>query len=510
MSLKKRVSTCGCLLLCVAAMGCQSAPEAVRGSAPRGGSAASASRGTPARGNAQPLAPTAALSEIRSASLNATDNGNHRATVASAVQAAMHRAQRPITADELFQGERELQFVQLLSEVLARNQTLRAMRAAWLAAAERYPQARALDDPVFTGMMAPASLNSAVTSVPGNTAGYVVGGAQKLPWFGKRQLRGAAALDESFAARWDVEDARLSIIEAAGLAYYDYYLSRQEQSLNMENTARLRQFHEIAARRYEANLAPRQDVLQAEVELADLARRRLELERLERIAIARINTLMHRPPDAFLPAAPARLHAPVLVLSATELRREALARRPDLAALAAKMRAEQARLRLAEKEFMPDVEVFGRYDNFWTQASQRGQVGLNMNVPLYRDKRYAAVRETQWRLSQRRAEYQQRIDDINREVQTAFEQFDEAQQTVGLYTERILPAAEENVSSALAAYETGRGDFLRLVAAQRQFITLKERYQESIADYHRRRLALERAVGAPLNRGAQLESLPPP
>ncbi|HET6880244.1 MAG TPA: TolC family protein [Pirellulales bacterium] len=401
--------------------------------------------------------------------------------------------------DEPFAGRQELQLPALLSEVQARNQTLSAMRAAALAAAERYPQARALDDPVFTGMLAPASLSSAVTSVPGNVAGYVVGGAQKLPWFGKRELRGRAALDESVAARWDVGDARLTIIEAAGLAYYDYYLLRQDLALNAENTAKLREFHDIAARKYEANLAPQQDMLQAEVELAELARRQIELERLQRIAIARINTLMHRPPDAYLPAAPARLAAPLLILSAAELRRSALAQRPDLASLSAKIRAEQARLQLAKKEFLPDFEAFGRYDNFWSQASLRGQVGVNMNVPLYRDKRYAAVREAQWRVAQRRAEYEQRIDDIQREVQTAYERFDEAQQTVGLYTNQILPAARKNVASAFAAYETSGGDFLRLVAAQRQLISLQERYQEAIAGYHRRLVELERVVGQPLD-----------
>jgi cobalt-zinc-cadmium efflux system outer membrane protein len=337
----------------------------------------------------------------------------------------------------------------------------------------------------------------------------VVGGAQKIPWFGKRQLRGEAALADSRAARWDVDDARLQIIEATCLAYYDYYLVRQDLALNVENTAKLREFHDIAARKYEANLAPQQDMLQAEVELAELARRQIELERLERIAIARINTLMHRMPDAYVPAAPASLEAPLLALSAAELRATAVGRRPDLASLAAKIRAEQARLQLANKEFMPDFEVFGRYDNFWTQASQRGQVGVNMNVPLYRDKRYAAVREAQWRVSQRRAEYQQRIDDINREVQTAYERFDEAQQTVRLYTEQILPAARKNVASAFAAYETSGGDFLRLVAAQRQLISLQERYQESIADYHRRLVELERVVGQPLGGPVPTEEIPP-
>lgn len=419
-----------------------------------------------------------------------------------------HQLPRPAGADDFFSTRQELQMPQLVNAVLARNRTLTAMRAAWLSAAQRYPQARALDDPVFTSMLAPASLNSGIAGLPGNSAGYMAGAAQKIPWFGKRSLRGDAALAESRAARWDADNARLEIIEAAGLAYYDYFLVRQDLALNVENMAKLRQFHDIAARKYEASLAPQQDMLQAKVELAELAQRQIELERVQRIAIARINTLMHRPPDAYLPPAPSRLDSPRLVLSAAELRGSAFARRPDLAALGSKIRAEQARLELAYKEFLPDFEVYGRYDNFWSQASLRGQVGVNMNLPLYRDKRYAAVREVQWRLAQRRAEYEQLTDDINRDVQTAYERFDEAQQTLGLYVEQILPAARQNVDSAFAAYETSGGDFLRLVAAQRQLIVLQQRYQESIANYHSRRTELERVVGRPLS-APPAEEIPP-
>ncbi|HEX7450249.1 MAG TPA: TolC family protein [Pirellulales bacterium] len=437
---------------------------------------------------------------------SAAERRSHETAVITPVR--HRRWQTPPTADDPFGNQVELLWPALVEQVLARNRTIDAMAAAWRAARERYPQAIALDDPVFTSMLAPASLNSGIAKLPGNSAGYLVGGAQKLPWFGKRQWRGEVARRESGAAWMDLQDTRLQIVEAAGLAYFDYFLARRRLALNLQNTAKLRQFREIAQRQYEATLAPQQDMLQADVELAELTRQQIELERLERIAVARINTLLHRVPDAYLPVPPDRLASPLLALSPSQLRAGALARRPDLAALAAELRAEQARLQLAFKEFYPDFELFGRYDNFWAQPTQRGQVGLNMNVPLYRDKRQAAVREAQWRVSRRRAEYEQRVDDVNQQVQVAYERFDESQQTLRLYVQQILPAAQLNVQSALAAYESG-GDFLRLIAAQRQLIVLQERYQEAIADYHRRRIELERVVGGPLNTTPLTEQIPP-
>jgi outer membrane protein TolC len=534
MNLSQRLWSGGCLaFVCLAAAGCQAPRSAgqpvptqsVRRDHPAtlAGKTRHVDRRTPADAIGSSRRATQAAIGHGNAPSSTQIDGRNNSTLqplpgsgareaqppAIRLASSRYRVQQPPVADDPFAPQQALQLSQLVGEVLARNRTLEAMRAAWQASVARYPQAIALDDPVFTSLLAPASLNSGIVNIPGNSAGYMAGGAQKLPWFGKRPLRAQVARAEASSSRLEAEDMRLQIAEAAGLAYFDYYLVRQHLALNAENTGKLREFHDIAARKYEANLAPQQDMLQAKVELAELARRQIELERLERVAIARINTLMHRPPDAYLPQAPSRLESPQLAFSVVELRGSALMQRPDLAALGAQIRAEQSRLQLTYKEFYPDFEVFARYDNFWSQASLRGQAGLNMNVPLYRQKRYAAVREAQWRLSQRRAEYEQRIDDINREVQTAYERFDESQKTVELYTTQILPAAKQNVDSAFAAYETSGGDFLRLVAAQRQLIVLQERYQEAIADYHRRRIELERVVGQPLDRATSADPIPP-
>lgn len=496
----------GLAILCLAAAGCQTLRPAAQppvAAARRSVSAASSSRRA-----------DIARREFSGGQCPPYQSGNPSASSLKArrppaTQLASYdaRLSPPSAPDDSFAAQRELALQPLVGEVLARNRTLESMRAAWQAALQRYPQAVALDDPSFTSMLAPASLNSGIAGLPGNSAGYLVGGSQTIPWLGKRPLRGQVAQAEASSARLEFDDMRLELTEAAGLAYFDYYLVRRRLALNSENMAQLAQFREIASRKYETNQAPQQDLLQAEVELAELARLEIELERMERIAIARLNTLMHRAPDARLPPPPARLSSPELSLPAAELRGLAVTSRPDLASLGAQIRAEQSRLRLAYREFYPDLEVFGRYDNFWSQASLRGQIGLNMNVPLYREKRYAAAREAQWRLSRRRAEYEQRIDDINREVQIAFERFDESRQTVALYANRILPAARQNVASAFAAYESGGGDFLRLVAAQRQFIALQERHQQAIADFHRRRVELERAVGRPLSAATAAEGM---
>jgi outer membrane protein TolC len=296
----------------------------------------------------------------------------------------------------------------------------------------------------------------------------------------------------------EVGDARLQLIQATQAAYYDYFLAARQVRLNDENVRSLHAFRDDARKRYESNLVTQQDVLQADVELAMLERRQIELDRNRRVAVARINTLLHRLPDCPLAPPPHGLPGVEALPPVEELRMTAAASRPDLAALAARVREDEAAVQLANKDYLPDVEVMGRYDAFWQEPQLRAMVGLNANVPIYRRKLNAAVCEASFRLSQRRAEYRQRLDDINREVQTAYEQLDATRQLVDLYQRRTLSASKQNVESARAGYIAGRVDFLRLIEAERQLIGLLQEEQDLLASYHAQRAELERVIGGPL------------
>lgn len=403
----------------------------------------------------------------------------------------------------------ELLLASFIDDVLARNRSVQAMIASWRAAAQRYPQVVSLEDPMFGFMVGPASWGSAQVD-----DGYMIEARQKLPWPGKRQLRGQEARAQTTAARFDIRDAQLQVVQAAKLAYFEYYLVRRQLELNSQNRRILGQLRDTARTRYEAGQVTQQDVLQAEVELADTERRQIELERMNRVARARINTLLLQPPYLELPPPASVLPEPFELPPAEVLHQIALESRPDLAALSARVRAEQAAVNVAQRDFYPDVEAVGRYDAFWqpNEDDLRPQVGLNMNVPVYRERRQAAVREASFRTSQRRAELQQRVTDVQFEVQSAFEQVEESRRAVALYENKFLPAAEQNVSAASTNYSSGSATLLTFIQAQSQLINLRERHQQAIADYHIRLAQLERVIGGliPSDRGPEVVPTPPP
>ena len=392
-----------------------------------------------------------------------------------------------------FSSAAELSLPDLVDEVLAINPSIESAMAAWRAAAQRYPQEVALDDPMFGVMFGPGSFGSDAV----DTA-YMLEGSQKLPWPGKRQLRGRIAQAEATANFHQAGEAQLRIAEATKLAFYEYYLANENLALNTRNLRLVEEFREIAKTRYESGAVQQQDLLLADVELAELQRRQLELRRMNRVAIVRINTLLRLAPDSPLPPPPSELEEASLPPSAEELRSLALAQRPELAGQRARILAERASVALACKEFYPDFEVVARYDAFWQEEPLRPMVGFNMNIPIQKNKRWAAVREARWRVAQQQAELEARIDQLQYKVQAAFEQVLEGQKIIQLYEQTILPAAELSLESARAGYVAGNIDFLRLVEAQRQVVALQERNYEVITAYHRRLAELERIVGTSL------------
>jgi outer membrane protein, heavy metal efflux system len=387
----------------------------------------------------------------------------------------------------------ELSAEAVVGQVLARNPSLAQMVAAWQAAQARYPQVTSLDDPMFAVWAAPGAWGS--NEVRG---GYRIEASQKLPFCGKLALRGDSALAEASAAGHDVSDMRLQLAEAARTAFYDYYLAERGLEVNAEGLDLLRKFKQNAETRYKTGLVPQQDILQADVEIGRAQERRLGLEQMRKVAIARINTLMHLPPDAALPPVPKDVALPEPVPDAAALRASALSRRPDLAAIAERIRAEEAALGLAHKEFYPDVELMAAYDTFWQERPLQWQGGVRLNLPVYRDRRRAQVAEAEAKLAQRRAELARQADQVNYQVQEAFEKARQGEQSVALYAKTILPAAKANVEAAQAAYVTGKIPFLSLIEAQRNQVGLRDRYYETVADYFRRRATLERVIGGPL------------
>jgi cobalt-zinc-cadmium efflux system outer membrane protein len=379
----------------------------------------------------------------------------------------------------------------LVREVLGRNPTLTAMTAASEAAWSKYPQAISLDDPNVGGWFAPGTIGS-------NQVNFAlrVEFAQKLPGRGKLKLRGDKAQAQASATEKDIEDVKLQLTEDAKNAYFDFHLVDRAIEVNEDSLKLMGEFKQNAETRYRNGQVPQQDVLQADVEIGLQKERSITLNRMRKVTQARINTLLHLEPDLSLPPSAQEIPLELEKRNSEQLREDARANRPDLRSLEDKIRADDAAVQLARREFSPDYEALAAYDSFWQgmDKQMQYQLGLRMNLPSQRSRRYAALAEAQSNLAQRKAEYKKLEDQINFQVQEAYEQLKESAQIMELFKKTTLPATQSNVREAQASYISGKIPFLTLVAAQKEMYLARDRFFQVQAEAFRRKATLDRVT----------------
>ncbi len=379
----------------------------------------------------------------------------------------------------------------LIHKVLERNPTIRAARYAWRAALARVPQVTSLDDPMLGAGLAPRSIgSSSVDSAPKFDL------SQKLPFPGKLRLHGEAALAEAEAASHSHAAVRLRLATIASLLFDDYYLAARSLEINADHIALLGDFQRIATVRYEAGEASQQDPIQAEVELMHALHREIVLETAQRVTSEQINALLHRSPDDTLPPPPTLAAIPrPAEHSPDQLIIQALESRPELAAAAAHVDAEESRVDLAWREYFPDVTLTGSYNRLWQERDLQAFVGIQLNVPLQLGRRRAGVEEAQARLEQARSQQLAIEDDVRLGVYSRRDRLEEAGHVERLFRDRLVPAARDQVNAARSGFETGRNSFLALIDAERSLLNVELGYEEALANLGRRRAELDRVLG---------------
>jgi outer membrane protein TolC len=391
----------------------------------------------------------------------------------------------------LFESADRLGRTALIQAALQRSPSLEAARHAWEATTERVPQAAALDDPILSYSLAPLSIGDDDARF-----GQIISFGQRLPYPGKRSLRGEIATAEAEASRFDFEEVRLLLATRASQIFDDYYLVHRAIEINDEHIDLLGDFQRVATARYAAGTASQQDPLQAEVEIAHLLHQRLALDTKRRNLIAQINALIHRRPDLSLPPPPIELPLPeALGLQTSTLEEEALANRPELLRLDAATLADRSRVELEQLDFRPDFLATGVYNSMWNQGDHRWLVGVGITLPLYRKRLRAGVAEAEARLQQTESDRLEVEDEIRSGVQMAIDRLEEAHHVIELYRSRVLPASRDQVSAAVAGFQTGGTSFLALIEAERSQRTAELQYHAALASYYSRRAELERQIG---------------
>jgi len=415
----------------------------------------------------------------------------------SPVRPASHTAPAASnTQDSLFGPDASLG--QLIEFALANNPEIQVVHMQAHALEARVPQVRALDDPMLmtTTFLEPIQTAAGPQDV-------MMSISQKLPWFGKRTLRGDVAYHEAQATFARMAAAELAVIEDVKLAYYELYFLDRAIDVNRDLEARLKDVIEIAKTKYETagEKTGLETVLQARVELSQLQTVFVQLEQAKEKAKARLAKVLHAPPGASLELTPSIREGNVPNSADTLV---ALIDRcqPELDALRREMNRDQVAIALANKNYYPDVTLGFNWHAIGptglspvANGDDAYSLMVGVNLPVYHQKLDAGVREAQFKAARTSQLYDAAWDELRAEVQTLHAQAIEHDRIVKILDDDIVPKAKQTLDLSIDAYRVDRITFQQLIDNYKALLRYRLDYYRRLSQREQALATLERAVG---------------
>jgi cobalt-zinc-cadmium efflux system outer membrane protein len=373
---------------------------------------------------------------------------------------------------------------QAIALALAANPTLAAARLNLPVAGAQVEVARERPNPdLLLEALRETPRQAATLSLPIETAG-------------KRGRRVAAA--EAGRASTEAELARTTaeVRNQVRRAYYGLAAAQARSAEQREVLQLSERVREAASARFEAGAAPRLEVLQAELTAAQASNEAESAGAQLAGARAELNTLLARPADAPLAAddelgtgAPPDPEAAVRLAAAAST---------ELALLDRRLAAQEARVRLARAQQVPDPVVQGAVTHDAPPDFTWGwRAGITINLPVFHHHQ-AEVAVEERTLAQLHAERDGAAARIAGAVAAAAHLAQAQRDQLLRYRNQILPHAAEVEAMAEDSYRSGQTGLPALLQALQATRDLRLRALQSALDFQTALADLERAMGAPL------------
>jgi len=388
-----------------------------------------------------------------------------------------------------------------LNQALEKNPEIQLLRQRLQVMSARAKQAPYLEDPEIAIQLGgipfanPTALDRAFTNS--------IGIRQKLPFFGKLDLKEKIAIQEAKVAAQELRAKEREIFAKVKTVYADLFMAQKSIEILREQAEILRTLSRATEARYQVGRVTQQDVFKALLEQSDLENQLIVAEAERSANEVRVNALMNRSLQIPI-VVPPDLTAPDLMLTPSALADLALTSRPELKGAQEDIERTERMYELAERNRkFPDFMVGWDYWRMPTDqmAKDRYAGMVNITIPFSP----WTIGKHDYEIEETRAE--NRAAKANRDaikVMTLRElgesqaKVEGARRSVVLYREGLLSQAELSFRAAMAAYQSGRVEFVSLLEAQRALREARMGYFKTVVSLIQSLADLERSVGVDL------------
>ncbi|WP_426109713.1 efflux transporter outer membrane subunit [Massilia sp. PWRC2] len=417
--------------------------------------------------------------------------------------------QLAVPADTLERGPwwtlfNDAQLNALVARVRIDNQNVAVAVANYAAARASIAQQRAQLLPTVTLNTGADRSGGAANNGTGKNYRLSIGGSWEPDVWGRLRagVNGAEASAQASAA-----DLAAATLSAQGELAIDYFSLREidaERELVRQTISGYERVLQITQNRFDAGIAARTDVLQAQTQLAQTRSDDLTLERQRAQLEHAIAILLGRAPAGFtLPTAPWLANVPEVPAGVPS---SLLQRRPDIAAAERRVAAANANIGVAQAAYYPNIGLSGSYGTAGPSVSDLFNVstavwslGLSAAQTLFNGgATSAAVAAATAQRDAAAARYRQT-------VLTAFGDVEDQLAATRILAAQLVlrrqasDAANQVETQILNRYTAGQISYTEVVQAQATALSARRALAQSQADRQTTAVALIASLGGGWN-----------
>jgi outer membrane protein, heavy metal efflux system len=398
------------------------------------------------------------------------------------------------------QANTQLNVSEAVTEALNKNPEIQVLRQRLEAVSARAKQAPYLEDPEIVFQLGGIPFSNPVNFNLADT--NLIGIRQKLPFFGKLGLKEKIAQQEAKVTEQELRAKQREIIAATKTVYAELFMAQRTIEIAREQLEILRTVIRATEARYQVGKVTQQDVIKALLEQSEIMNQLIVAEAEAKAAEVKLNSLMSRPPQTPVQL-PADLTLPATLPADGGLNDLALANRPEVRGAGQEIERNEKLYELADRNRKyPDFMIGWDYWRMPTETKKdRYAAMVNITIPFSPwtiGRRDYEVEETLAEIRAAKANREAMKNLALKEVGESQAKLQAARRSLDLFREGILSQAELSFRSALAAYQTGRVEFVTLLEAQRALREARMGYFKTLVSVTQNLADLERAVGSDL------------
>ncbi len=390
----------------------------------------------------------------------------------------------------------------LAERIEVSNYNIAAAAAAYAQARAVVREQRASLFPVVTlsGSASRSDSNRGTGSGTGTSYQASIGASWEPDLWGRLQRAVDSAGASAQASEAELASATLSAHGELAVNYFSLRQTDAQMELLDRTIAGYERSLQIARNRYEAGVAPRTDLLQAESQLASAQAERVGLARQRAALEHAIAVLLGQPPGDFtLAPAPWEATVPTVPVGVPST---LLQRRPDIAAAERRVAMANEQIGIARSAYYPSVSLSGaagvgasRLGDLFSASSSLWSLGLPAAQTLFNA---GATRE---RVAGAQAAHEAAVARYRQTVLVAFQDVENqlaaahvlAQQQA--LREQASRAADEAEAQVLNRYRAGQVGYTEVVNAQATALSARRALVQLAADRQTTAVGLIQALG---------------